>query len=206
MTTGNSENPAALPAQGEDKQPPLHAGEPCSPALLEEAFFWLAPPEGEWWACPWCGNRDNAGWVVGCPGCGYRKYNPWGYLLRPVETTVITAGFSPTHRALDFGAPEGSPVFAAGDGVVVEAGRDRWAGNVVRIQHEGGLQTRYGHLRDSVVSSGLRVRMGQVIAHSGSTGVSTGPHLHFEVIDRAAQVDPLTHLGPLEPLPSSPKP
>jgi murein DD-endopeptidase MepM/ murein hydrolase activator NlpD len=164
--------------------------------LWQDALLTLVPDDGDLWACPWCGKRDNPFWLARCVGCGYLVCNPGGYLFRPVDTDLVTNGYSSGHPGVDFGAAEGSPVFSAGDGVVIEASRDRWAGNVLRIAHEGGIETRYGHLREIGVLPGSFVRMGQAVAWSGSTGAVTGPHLHFEVIVRGEDADPLPYLAP----------
>lgn len=85
------------------------------------------------------------------------------------------------HDGLDLAAPEGTPVRAAADGVVSFAGENGGYGNLVVIDHADGSQTAYGHLQDFSVTEGQSVTAGQTIARVGSTGVSTGPHLHFEV-------------------------
>lgn len=162
--------------------------------LWERVLLWQV--DNDLWACPWCGARDNAPWTATCLGCGYPVCNPGGFLFRPVETDMITGAYSSAHRAVDFGAPEGSPVSAAEDGVVVDARSDRWAGNVVRMVHEDGCQTLYGHLQEIGVAPGSFVRRGAVIARSGRTGTATGPHLHFEVLVRGVQVNPLPYLAP----------
>jgi murein DD-endopeptidase MepM/ murein hydrolase activator NlpD len=166
-----------------------------SPAW-QSLLLWQAPDDEISWACPWCGKKDNAFRALLCPACGYPVWNPGRYLVRPVDTDIVTRGFAPGHKAVDLGAREGSPVYAAADGVVVEARRDRWAGNVVRLEHDGGVQTLYGHLREIRAGQGCFVGAGEVVAWSGSTGAVTGPHLHFEVIVRGEQVDPLTRLAP----------
>ncbi len=99
-------------------------------------------------------------------------------------------GFTKMHTGIDFGAPIGTPVFAAGDGVVKEA---RWAGGYGRwlqIQHNGAWATGYGHLSGWTVHEGERVHQGQVVAYVGSTGRSTGPHLHYEVIFDGQKINP----------------
>ena len=105
-----------------------------------------------------------------------------------------TAGASSNHKGLDIATPTGSAVYASSGGVVTSAG---WAGGygyAVVIRHPDGHSTRYGHLSKILVSVGQSVAQGQTIAKSGSTGVSTGPHLHFEVIENGTQVDPLRFL------------
>ena len=90
-------------------------------------------------------------------------------------------GRSAMHSGMDFKAARGTPVKATGDGVVVKAGRKGGYGNVVEVKHSDGLTTRYAHLSRISVKNGQRVRLGQTIGKVGSTGRSTGPHLHYEV-------------------------
>ncbi len=126
-----------------------------------------------------------------------------GFLLRtPVDAARVSSGFgmrlhpilgyTRIHPGIDFAAPTGTPVYAAGDGVVEEV---RWAGGYghwLKIKHQGGWETGYGHL--SAYAQGLRVgehvRQGQVVAFVGSTGLSTGPHLHYEVISKGQKINP----------------
>ncbi|MCP5266355.1 MAG: M23 family metallopeptidase [Burkholderiaceae bacterium] len=98
------------------------------------------------------------------------------------------------HEGVDFGAPPGTPIFAAGAGVVVFAGRNGAYGRQVDIDHGDGLMTRYAHARKLVVNAGDIVRQGQKIAEVGNSGRSTGPHLHFEVRVNGASVDPMSYL------------
>lgn len=101
-------------------------------------------------------------------------------------------GYHKMHRGVDFAAPTGTPVLAAGDGIVEYVGRRGTYGNYVRIKHSNGFKTAYAHLSRfaSDVKKGDRVMQGEVIAYVGSTGRSTGPHLHFEVIKHDKQVNP----------------
>lgn len=85
------------------------------------------------------------------------------------------------HRGIDLGASYGSPIYAAGAGVVSFAGPQGGYGRLVTIRHDGGWTTAYGHMSRIVVRSGQKVSAGQIIAYVGSAGHSTGPHLHFEV-------------------------
>ena len=101
----------------------------------------------------------------------------------------ISAGFDgyPGHGGIDYAVPEGTPVHAARDGVVKVAGANHpwmgWqGGNAVLIQHPDGMHTGYAHLSRIIVSVGQQVSQGQVIGYSGSTGLVTGPHLHFEML------------------------
>jgi len=94
------------------------------------------------------------------------------------------------HAGIDFGAPYGSPIYAVADGTVTFAGRHGGHGNYVRLQHGGGLDTGYGHMSRIAVAPGSRVRAGQVIGYVGSTGLSTGPHLHFEAYRGGHTINP----------------
>ena len=104
-----------------------------------------------------------------------------------------TLGYSKMHRGVDFGAPKGTPVFAAGDGIIEEATRNGAYGKYVRLRHGTKYQTAYAHLSKFAkgIQRGKRVRQGQTIGYVGSTGRSTGPHLHYEVLVNRKQVNPL---------------
>lgn len=102
-------------------------------------------------------------------------------------------GYTKMHRGVDFAAPRGTPIYAAGDGVVEMAGRNGGYGNYVRLRHNSTYSTAYAHM-DRVAKGmrkGVRVRQGQIIGYVGSTGRSTGPHLHYEVMVERKQVNPL---------------
>lgn len=101
-------------------------------------------------------------------------------------------GYTKMHRGVDFGAPTGTPIYAAGDGIVEYAGNKGGYGNYVRIRHNGTYKTAYGHISRFAkgLSSGKKVKQGQIIAYVGSTGMATGPHLHYEVLQNNAQVNP----------------
>ncbi len=101
-------------------------------------------------------------------------------------------GYSKMHRGIDFAAPTGTPIFAAGDGTVVEAGPKGSYGTYLRIRHGSGYETAYAHMSRIAagIASGKRVDQGQVIGYVGSTGRSTGPHLHYEVLANNQQIDP----------------
>ena len=123
------------------------------------------------------------------PAPGYTTItSPYGKRTRP------TAGASSMHRGIDIGAPLGSPIVAAADGTVSYAGYNGAGGIWVSIKHDKGLVTDYGHLQKTVVSAGQPVKRGQVIAFSGNTGVSTGPHLHFQVVVRGNAVNPVPYV------------
>jgi lipoprotein NlpD len=96
---------------------------------------------------------------------------------------VISQGFDQyQHEGIDIAGPAGTPILAAASGVVLKAGWDHWGlGNAIEIQHFDDSVTIYGHNRRLLVSQGQRVEQGEMIAEMGSTGNSSGPHLHFEV-------------------------
>ena len=104
-----------------------------------------------------------------------------------------TLGYSKMHRGVDFGAGRRTPVFAAGDGTVERASRNGAYGKYIRIRHSAQYQTAYAHLSAYAkdIQRAKRVKQGQVIGYVGSTGRSTGPHLHYEVLVNGKQVNPL---------------
>jgi murein DD-endopeptidase MepM/ murein hydrolase activator NlpD len=127
-----------------------------------------------------------------------------GLMRTPVEGARITSSFGPRvhpvlgytriHKGTDFAVPMGTTVYASGDGVVDFVGPHGGHGNFVRIRHSPHLQTAYAHLSGYApgVVVGATVQQGRAIATSGNTGLSSGPHLHYEVIVDDAQVDPMT--------------
>lgn len=104
------------------------------------------------------------------------------------------------HTGVDWAAPPGTPILASGNGVIEQAGRKGAYGNYVRIRHANGYQTAYGHMSQIApnVSEGVKVRQGQVIGYVGSTGLSSGPHLHFEVLVNSRFVNPMSIQVPRE--------
>jgi murein DD-endopeptidase MepM/ murein hydrolase activator NlpD len=103
-------------------------------------------------------------------------------------------GVKKFHNGVDFRAPTGSPILAAGDGTVVEISSETGYGKYVRIRHDGGFETTYAHIASAAagLKVGQRVTQGQVIAHVGSTGYSTGPHLYYELKVNGRYEDPMT--------------
>ncbi|MBP6031489.1 MAG: M23 family metallopeptidase [Sphingobium sp.] len=123
-------------------------------------------------------------------------------LAKPVEARRISSGFgmrfhpilgySRMHQGVDFAASTGTPIHAVTDGVVSYAGRHGGHGNFVKLSHSGGIGTGYAHMSSIAVFAGQRVRRGHVIGYVGSTGISTGPHLHYEVYKNGQTVNPLS--------------
>jgi len=103
-------------------------------------------------------------------------------------------GFTRMHKGIDFAAPTGTPVYAAGDGTIVEMTRKGSYGKYVQIYHSGLYATAYAHLSGYAtrLKRGSKVRQGQIIGYVGSTGRSTGAHLHYEVIEKGRQINPLS--------------
>jgi len=109
-------------------------------------------------------------------------------------------GFAHFHTGLDTCLPEGSPVLVADDGIVILVGSGPYGyGNYLVVQHQGGLTTLYGHLSRTLVHVGDQVMQGQPIGLEGTTGNSTGPHLHFELRIDNKPVDPALYLPPGPP-------
>ena len=107
-----------------------------------------------------------------------------------------TAGASSYHQGLDIGASKGSAIYAAASGTVSDAGYNSARGNYVVVSHGNGISTVYMHCSALYVSAGQSVSQGQTIAAVGSTGISTGPHLHFGVIEDGSYVNPLNYVSP----------
>ncbi len=136
-------------------------------------------------------------------------YNDKGHSVRkallrtPIDGARLTSrfgkrrhpvlGYTKMHKGADFGARRGTPIRAAGDGTVQRASRYGSFGNYVRIHHSGEYDTAYAHMKGfaSGVRKGAKVRQGQIIGYVGTTGRSTGPHLHYEVLKNGKQVNPL---------------
>ena len=112
----------------------------------------------------------------------------YGYRIHPVYKT------KKFHSGIDIGIGYGKPIVATGDGTVTLAAYNGGYGKCLIINHGSGISTLYAHNSSLLVSKGEKVTRGQVIAYAGSTGVSTGPHLHFEVRVNGATTDPLSYL------------
>ncbi|NOX88076.1 MAG: M23 family metallopeptidase [Calditrichaeota bacterium] len=132
----------------------------------------------------------------------YKKQDSVKYLpaLRPVLKGVISSGFGLRyhpiykvmrhHEGVDISAPRGTPVYASADGVVRFAGINGGYGKMIMLDHNYGFETRYGHLNKIVVRRGQRIKRGEKIGEVGNTGLSTAPHLHYEVLYKGRNLDP----------------
>lgn len=152
------------------------------------AFYsFLAPGDSrpDWYDAE---GKSARRFLMKTPINGARLSSGFGMRRHPI------LGYSRMHRGTDFAAPTGTPILAAGDGTVVRAGPFSSYGNYVRIRHANGYETAYAHMSRFArgVRAGTRVRQGQVIGYVGTTGRSTGPHLHYEVLRRGAQVNPIS--------------
>ena len=116
---------------------------------------------------------------------GARLSSPFGMRKHPID------GFNKMHQGTDFAAPLGTPIMASGDGIVKKAGWCGGGGNCVKIRHNSTYQTIYAHMSKFArgIKTGVRVKQGQIIGYVGSTGKSTGPHLHYEVIVNGKKVN-----------------
>ena len=116
---------------------------------------------------------------------GARLSSSFGMRKHPI------LGYNKMHRGTDFAAPEGTPIMASGDGVITKAGWCGGGGNCVKIKHNKTYQTVYAHMKNfsNLAIPGNRVKQGQIIGYVGSTGLSTGPHLHYEVIENGKKIN-----------------
>jgi murein DD-endopeptidase MepM/ murein hydrolase activator NlpD len=174
-------------AAGEPVGAPVLVYAALSTAAKSRALYRFQPDQGE------------AEWV----DSGGRS-NRRSLMRTPVEAARISSGFGPRghpilgfvkmHRGTDFAAPTGTPIFAAGDAVVTVAGFRGANGNFVRLRHDNGWETLYLHMNRIAdgIAPGARIGQGQQIGEVGTTGRSTGPHLHYEVHVAGQAVDPLS--------------
>jgi murein DD-endopeptidase MepM/ murein hydrolase activator NlpD len=119
---------------------------------------------------------------------GARVSSKFGMRRHPI------LGFSKMHAGMDFAAPTGTPIYAAGNGVVEEIGQKNGFGNYIRIKHNQQIATAYAHLSKfgGDMRRGGRVQQGDIIGYVGTTGRSTGPHLHYEVLRGGRQINPMS--------------
>ena len=138
------------------------------------------------------GQGSSYTWVQGTGQLGWpvsgEITSPYGYRVHPIWGTTIY------HSGIDIGVDEGTPVHAADSGVIVWSGWMGGYGYAVVIDHGNGLSTLYGHNSELAVDEGQSVSKGHVVAYAGSTGNSTGPHVHFEVRENGDPVDPMGYL------------
>jgi murein DD-endopeptidase MepM/ murein hydrolase activator NlpD len=156
------------------------------------------------------GDRDGDGGTLMDPGGQVERRGTMGMPVAGRVTSTFgmrmhpLLGFMRMHKGTDIGAPYGSPIYAAMDGVVQSAGRAGGYGNFVKLAHAGGLTSGYGHMSRFAVRAGMRVARGQVIGYVGSTGISTGPHLHWEVWQNGRPVNPRSiSMSSLQALPAA---
>lgn len=155
--------------------------------------------------------RDGSGTYFDLDGQSVQR----AFLLKPLEYRYISSRYTNSrfhpilktwrsHRGVDYAAPRGTEIMATADGVVTRRGPRGALGNSVEIRHANGFTTRYGHMSgfNAAVGVGTRVRQGQVIGYVGSTGLATGPHLHYELWRNGRPIDPLgVDLPPGDPVP-----
>lgn len=146
----------------------------------------------------WFEEPGLKGAYYGFDGQSSRK----SFLASPLEFSRVSSGYGmrfhpisgkqKAHLGVDYAAPTGTPVRSIGDGVVKFAGWQNGYGNVIEVEHRGNQRTKFAHLSRINVRTGQKVAQGDFIGAVGSTGLSTGPHLHFEFIDKGVHQDPLT--------------
>ena len=131
--------------------------------------------------------RSMKKFLMRTPVDGARISSSFGMRKHPI------LGYTKFHEGVDFAAPKGTPIYAAGNGKVEIAGWVRGYGNFVRLKHANGYETGYGHMSAFArgIHPGVRVHQGEVIGYVGSTGRSTGPHLHYEISIHGKKVNPL---------------
>ena len=118
--------------------------------------------------------RDKSIWITS--GFGWRK-SPF-------------TGLREFHKGLDISGRKGAPIIATADGIVKKVGYNRFIGNYVRLTHDGRFSTGYGHLLEYTVKKNQQIKRGQIIGYMGTSGMSTGYHLHYEVVDNDKRVNP----------------
>jgi murein DD-endopeptidase MepM/ murein hydrolase activator NlpD len=165
---------------------------------------------GKTYQAVWFQEPGSKGQYYTLEGNSLRK----AFLASPLEFSRVTSGFGGRihpiarewrqHKGVDYAAPTGTPVRTVGDGVVEFAGVQRGYGNVIEVKHRDGKSTLFAHLSKISVTQGQKVEQGDVIGAVGSTGFSTGPHLHFEFRINGEHHDPLTIAQENNTVPLSP--
>ena len=148
-----------------------------------ELLKWTDGKETIWVNADGVGGENSQGMRMPVSG---RVTSGFGNRFHPI------LGYERFHAGLDLAASYGTPVKAAADGRISSAGWSGGYGNLVRIAHAGGIQTMYGHMSRIAVGAGSFVHAGEIIGYVGSTGLSTGPHLHYEVLRNGRPVNPLS--------------
>jgi murein DD-endopeptidase MepM/ murein hydrolase activator NlpD len=143
---------------------------------------WQAGGRTEWFDAAGVGEK-RAGLTRPVSG---RQTSGFGMRFHPL------LGYNRFHKGIDFGGGYGAPIYAVSDGIATFVGRHGGHGNYVQLRHNGSMATGYAHMSRFAVRSGQSVRQGQVIGYVGSTGLSTGPHLHFEVYRNGQAINPRT--------------
>lgn len=133
--------------------------------------------------------QSNTFHVPIIPQKGVYISSPFGYRIHPIS------GKRSMHYGVDIAAPQGTLVHAIADGEVIMATGNGSAGNEIRIRHKNGMVTRNLHMSKRTVKKGDKVKRGQVIGTVGSTGRSTGPHLHFEISINGKTINPMSIIG-----------
>lgn len=164
---------------------PLFSAEPeISPGLPETVLSPAQKQEGE--------KTESLSWPLP-ESAAERISSGYGQRIHPIT------GLNSFHDGVDIVAAPGTKVLATVDGVVEEAGRKAGLGNYVRLTHAGGLTSTYGHLASIHVKAGQKVSKGTLVGRLGSTGLSTGPHLHYAMKKDGVSVNPMPYLSPSEP-------
>lgn len=174
--------------RGDEVSPPQLVYARMATDKGDRQYFAFIPPgaiEGQWFDPK---GQTNVRSLMQTPVDGARISSKFGFRNHPIRKQRIL------HGGVDFAAPTGTPVYASGDATVQFRGRAGGAGNMIKLDHGEGMITRYLHLHQFVdgLTVGQTVRQGQTIGFVGSTGASTGPHLHYEIIVNDDKLDPLT--------------
>lgn len=161
----------------------LYAGLDRANGKSVQMLKWTTGGRTEWFEASGVGQRRG---VLGAPVSGGHLSSGFGMRRHPI------LGYTRMHAGIDFAAPYGSPIYAVTDGTVEYAGWHGGHGRYVKIRHGGGIATGYAHMSRIVAQPGSHVSRGQVIGYVGSTGLSTGPHLHYELYRNGSVVNPLS--------------
>ncbi len=159
------------------------------PGAKGEEVTW-APPQPRYATT----GASSASWGI-CSGVTFSGPGANGWFILPTGSTRVSGWYfhdprNPTHIGLDYGCRLGDPIYAADNGVVTISGWNGGYGILVEVNHGNGFTTRYAHLSQLAVGCGQSVYQGQVVGYCGSTGWSTGPHLHFEIRYNGVPQDP----------------